>query len=197
MAQVDARQQTEDLHDAVTWLLKHPLVDETKIALWGLCFGGNVNLAAAAFEYVVSIFTRNLPRWFSFPLFSGILTYCSSPSDESPHCSKRVSASILMPALERLGVPVENRISVQTYHRSLSWNILNLVQYFSPTPAMMVTPEFDMSCPTSEQLECFKMMKEPKELDILKGKGHIDWIFGDIENVLSRQLDFLQRRLNF
>jgi hypothetical protein len=103
----------------------------------------------------------------------------------------------MIPALERLGVPIENRISVQTYHRSLSWNILNLVQYISPTPAMMVTPEFDMSCPTSEQLECFKMMKEPKELDILEGKGHIDWIFGNIENVLSRQLDFLKRRLDF
>jgi cephalosporin-C deacetylase-like acetyl esterase len=30
----------------------HPLVDDTKIAVWGICFGGNVTLAAAAFEYV-------------------------------------------------------------------------------------------------------------------------------------------------
>lgn len=103
----------------------------------------------------------------------------------------------MMPALERLGIPVVNRISVQTYHRSLSWNILNLVGYISPTPAMMVTPEFDMACPAAEQLECYKLMKEPKELDILKGKGHIDWIFGDVENVLSRQLDFLKRSMKF
>jgi hypothetical protein len=103
----------------------------------------------------------------------------------------------MMPALERLGVAVENRVSVQTYHRSLSWNILNLVQYISPTPAMMVTPEFDMSGPTQDQLECYDNMKEPKELDILKGKGHIDWIFGDIESVLTRQLDFLKRRMDF
>jgi cephalosporin-C deacetylase-like acetyl esterase len=33
--------------------MEHPLVDETKIALWGLCFGGNVTLAAVAFEYVL------------------------------------------------------------------------------------------------------------------------------------------------
>lgn len=56
--QVDARQQTEDLHDAVTYLKKHPLVNETKIALWGICFGANVTLAAAAFEYVMT----NLPQ---------------------------------------------------------------------------------------------------------------------------------------
>lgn len=36
----------------VTWFMEHPLVDETKVALWGLCFGGNVTLAAASFEYV-------------------------------------------------------------------------------------------------------------------------------------------------
>lgn len=50
--QIDPRQQAEDLHDAVTWLSEHPLVDETKIVLWGVCYGGNVTLAAAAFEYV-------------------------------------------------------------------------------------------------------------------------------------------------
>jgi hypothetical protein len=103
----------------------------------------------------------------------------------------------MMPALDRLGIPVENRISVQTYYKSLSWNILNVVQYISPTPAMMVTPEFDVSCPTEDQLKCYEQMKEPKELDILKGKGHLDWVFGDVESILNRQLDFLQRHMAF
>jgi len=106
-------------------------------------------------------------------------------------------AAEMMPALQRLGIPVENRISVQTYFKSLSWNILNVVQYISPTPVMMVTPEFDVSCPTEEQLGCFEQLKEPKELDILKGKGHLDWIFGDVESILNRQLDFLKRRMAF
>jgi hypothetical protein len=106
-------------------------------------------------------------------------------------------AAEMMPALERLGIPVENRISVQTYYKSLSWNLMNIIQHVSPTPAMMVTPEFDISCPTKEQLACFEQMGEPKELDILKGKGHLDWIFGDVESILERQLDFLKRRMKF
>ena len=106
-------------------------------------------------------------------------------------------AAEMMPALERLGIPVENRISVQTYYKSLSWNLLNVVEHISPTPVMMVTPEFDVSCPTEDQLNCFKHMKEPKELDILKGKGHLDWVFGDVDSILQRQLDFLKRRLGF
>jgi hypothetical protein len=103
----------------------------------------------------------------------------------------------MMPALARLGIEVENRISVQTYYRALSWNILNIVHNISPTPVMMVTPEFDVSCPTKDQLECYDHIKEPKELDILKGKGHLDWIFGDVEIILYRQLDFLKRRMVF
>ena len=103
----------------------------------------------------------------------------------------------MMPALERLGIAVENRVSVQTYYKSLSWSVLNVVQYISPTPVMMVVPEFDLSCPTKDQLGCYEHMNEPKELDILKGKGHLDWIFGDIESILNRQLDFLKRRMAF
>ncbi|KAL4934232.1 acetyltransferase fmaC [Aspergillus undulatus] len=102
-----------------------------------------------------------------------------------------------MPVLERLGTPVENRISVQTYYKSLTWNVLNVVKYIAPTPAMMVTPEFDVSCPTEDQLGCFEAMLEPKELGILKGKGHLDWIFGDVGSILSRQLDLLKRRMGF
>lgn len=215
------------------------MVDETKIALWGLCFGGNVTLAAAAFEYITP---------------SRLLIYLlSSPANKRSHCSKRVAAVIsiaplidstgnperrqpilelaihdrvsrldgedpmylpyinedgsipnglqmaadMMPALERLGIPVENRISVQTYYKSLTWNILNLVPWISPTPTMMVTPELDVSCPTADQLNCYEHMKEPKELDILKGKGHLDWIFGDVDIILNRQLDFLKRRMEF
>lgn len=63
----------------------------------------------------------------------------------------------MIPALERLGVPVDNRISIQAYYRSLSWNILNLVQYISPT-AIVVTPELDVSCLTEDQLKCYKQI---------------------------------------
>jgi hypothetical protein len=103
----------------------------------------------------------------------------------------------MIPSLERLGIPVENRISVQTYYKNLSWNIRNMVKYISPTPAMMVTPELDVSCPAEEHFECFKLMNEPKQLDILKGKGHLDWVFGDIDAILNRQLNFLKRSMSF
>jgi dienelactone hydrolase len=47
---MDPQKRVEDLHDAITFLSNHPLVDETKIAVWGLCFDGNIVLATAAME---------------------------------------------------------------------------------------------------------------------------------------------------
>lgn len=49
---MDPRKRAEDLHDAVTFLSSNPLVDPNKVALWGLCFDGNISLAATALEYV-------------------------------------------------------------------------------------------------------------------------------------------------
>ncbi|TVY37672.1 Polyketide transferase [Lachnellula subtilissima] len=213
---IDARQMAEDLHDAVTWLLKEPLVDETKIALWGLCFGGNVTLAAAAFDKRIAAMITIGPVIDSSgnpdrrqPILELVMhdramrlegeepMYLPYINEDGGIANGLEMPADMMPALERLGVPVENRISVQTYHKGMSWNILSLVEYISPTPVLMVTPEFDKSCPTADQLKCYALLKEPKELDILKGKGHIDWLFGDIESVLNRQLDFLKRRIVF
>ncbi|KAI0975859.1 Alpha/Beta hydrolase protein [Xylaria arbuscula] len=213
---IDARRQAEHLHDAVTWFKEHALVDEEKIALWGLCFGGNVSLAAAAFDKRVAAVISVAPLIDSTgnperrqPILELAMHDRASrlEGDEPmylPYVNEDGSipnglqlASEMMPALQRLGIPVENRISVQTYYKSLSWNILDLVKYLAPTPAMMVTPELDVSCPTEEQLKCFALMGEPKELDILEGKGHLDWVFGDVEDILSRQWGFLKKHVKF
>ncbi|CAG8959747.1 hypothetical protein HYFRA_00001653 [Hymenoscyphus fraxineus] len=213
---IDARRQAEDLHDAVTWLKESPWVDENKIALWGLCFGGNVTLAAAAFDKRVAAMISIAPLVDATGLENrqqpilelAMHDRVNRLNGEEPMYLPYINEdgsipnglqmpSEMMPALARLGIEVENRVSVQTYYRALSWNILNIVHHISPTPVMMVTPEFDVSCPTKDQLECYDHIKEPKELDILKGKGHIDWIFGDFESILERQLDFLKRRMVF
>ncbi|KAF5617400.1 peptidase S15 [Fusarium sp. NRRL 52700] len=240
---IDPRQEAEHLHDAVTWLSKNPLVDVTKIALWGLCFGGNVTLAAAALEYVLNGSPFSSPPCFAVPSWTDIdLTlskriaamisvaplidstglperrqpilelamydradrlegddpmYLPYVNDDGSVPNGLQLAADMMPALDRLGIPVENRVTVQTYYRALTWSVLNLVEYIAPTPAMMVTPEFDVSCPTKDQLKAYERMGEPKELDILKGKGHLDWIFGDVDIILNRQLDFLKRQMNF
>lgn len=103
----------------------------------------------------------------------------------------------IVPALDRLGIALENRISVQTYYKCLAWNLLHVVKYVAPTPVMMVSPELDETSPLDSQLHCFTQMGYPKELDILKGSGHLDWMFKDLEQILRRQFDFLKKHMEF
>lgn len=102
-----------------------------------------------------------------------------------------------MPTLARLKIPVENRVTVQTYYNSYSWDIMTLIGHVSPTPAMMVTPENDIECPAEEQMAAFARMGEPKTFHLLPGKGHLDWAFGDVDSVLNKQLEFLKDALKF
>ncbi|GKT45838.1 polyketide transferase FFUJ_12241 [Colletotrichum spaethianum] len=215
--EVDPRQQIEDLHDAVTWIKQHPLVDETKIALWGLCWGGNVTLAATAFDKRVAatiamapmINTDGSPERRK-PLLelamhdrTSQLLEGQSPMylpyiDEDGNMPNgQEMAPEIIPALDRLGIALENRISVQTYYKCLAWNLLHVVKYVAPTPAMMVTPELDETSPLDSQLHCFTQMGYPKELDILKGSGHLDWMFKDLEQILRRQFEFLKKYMEF
>lgn len=99
--------------------------------------------------------------------------------------------------LERLNIPVENRVAIQTYYRALTWTILHLLPNISPVPVMMVTPENDEVCPVPNQIKAFKVLGEPKEQSILLGKGHFDWMFGDMNAVLNQQLTFIKKHLTF
>lgn len=102
-----------------------------------------------------------------------------------------------IPTLKRLKVPVENRVTVQSYYNGYKWDIMTLISYVSPTPAMMVTPENDVECPAKDQIAAFARMGEPKTFHLLPGKGHLDWAFGDLDAVLNKQLAFLKEALGF
>lgn len=211
----------------MTWLQAHPLVDESKIALWGLCWGGNVTLAATAFDKRVAATIAMAPMISTDgsaerrkPLLELAMYDRASrmqqqqQQDKSSDPAQKAKpmylpyidedglmpngqemAPEIVPALDRLGIVLENRISVQTYYKCLAWNLLHVVKYVAPTPAMMVTPEMDETSPLDSQLHCFTQMGYPKELDILKGSGHLDWMFKDLEMILGRQFDFLKRHL--
>jgi len=213
---VDPRQQIEDLHDLVSWMKKHPLVDDTKIALWGLCWGGNVTLAATAFDKRVAatiamapmISTDGSPERRK-PLLELAMhdresqlagaepMYLPYIDEDGNMPNGQEMAPEIIPALDRLGISLENRISVQTYYKCAAWDLLHVVKHVAPTPAMMVSPELDETSPLDSQLNCFTQMGYPKELDILKGSGHLDWMFKDLEQILVRQFDFLKKYMKF
>jgi acetyl esterase/lipase len=208
--------RVEDFIDSVSWLSQHPLVDPEKIALWGLCFDGNIMLATAATDRRVAavvsvapmIDVTGDPDRRNAILELALADRASQLAGEEPMYLPLVNEDGVMPlgqvsglgffsAMEDMNLPVENRVTVQSYMRALNWNILHLLPKISPTAVIMVTPELDQVFSAHKQKEAFDMLGEPKEHYIIEGRHHFDWMFGDMDGVFNKQLDFLKKHLKF
>ncbi|KAF2647847.1 peptidase S15 [Lophiostoma macrostomum CBS 122681] len=210
----NVHRRVEDFIDSVSWLSGNPLVDPEKIVLWGLCFDGNMMLATAAtdrrvaavvaFAPMIDLTGDNERREAILEL--AMTDLANQQAGNEPMYLPMVDEDGVLPtghflglgfinALEKMGSSIDNRVTVQTYMRALSWSILHLLPMISPTPVLVVTPEKDQVTPVKRQTEAFDMLGEPKEQCFLAGKDHFDWMFGDMDGVFNRQLDFLKRHL--
>ena len=212
--QTDMHRRVDDFTDAVTWLTLNPLVDPAKIVLWGLCFDGNIMLATAASDRrvaaVVSVApmvdVTGDPERREPILELALADRAGQLSGEEPMYLPLVDEDGVMPlgqisglgffsTMENMNMPVENRVTVQSYARALNWNILHLLPKISPTPVFMITPELDQVYPASKQKAAFDMLGAPKEHVVVAGKDHFNWMFGDMEGVFEKQYNFLKQHL--
>jgi acetyl esterase/lipase len=209
------QRRVDDFCDSVTWLSKHPLVDPEKISVWGLCFDGNIMLATAATDRRIAGVVAVAPMMDITgdpERREAILELAQADragqlAGEEPMYLPLVDEDGCTPMNQFLGnffetmdsmnLPIENKITVNTYMRCLNWNILHLLPKISPTPVIMVTPELDQVFPASRQKEAFDMMLEPKEHHLIVGKHHFDWMFGNMDEVFQVHLDFLKKHLKF
>ncbi|KAI9759120.1 MAG: hypothetical protein M4579_002567 [Chaenotheca gracillima] len=210
----DMHRRVDDFIDSVTWLSKHPFVDPEKIVLWGLCFDGNIMLATAASDRRVAavvsvapmIDVTGDPERREAVLELALADRAGQLAGEEPMYLPLVDEDGVMPlgqvsglgffsAMEDMNLPVENRVTVQSYMKALGWSILHLLPKISPTPVIMVTPELDQVFPALKQKAAFEMLGEPKEHCVIAGKHHFDWMFGDMDGVFNKQLDFLKKHL--
>lgn len=207
------QRRVDDFIDSVTWLSQHPLVDEEKIAVWGLCFDGNIMLATAASDRRIAavvavapmIDVTGDPERREAILELGLADRADQLAGEEPVYLPLVDEDGITPLGQFLGnffttmdtmkMPIENRVTAHTYMRCLNWNILHLLPKISPTPVIMVTPELDQVFPAERQKEAFDMLGEPKEHCVIAKKNHFDWMFGDMDNVFNKQLNFLKKHM--
>ncbi|PVH68713.1 alpha/beta-hydrolase [Cadophora sp. DSE1049] len=209
----DMHRRIDDYMDSVTWFSQHPLVDPEKIAVWGLCFDGNIMLATAASDRriaaVVAVApmmdTTGDPERREALLELALADRAGRIAGEEPMYLPLVDedgvTALGQPlgnffsTMEGLDMPVENRVTANTYMRCVNWNMLHRIPKMSPTPVIMVTPEHDQVFPASRQKEAFDMLLEPKEHCILLGRNHFDWMFGDMDNAFNKQLNFLKKHM--
>ncbi|CAK3779787.1 peptidase S15 [Lecanosticta acicola] len=210
----DPNRRVEDFIDAVTFLSQNPLVDPAKIVLWGLCFDGNMMLATAATDRRVAavvalapmIDVTGDPERREPILELALADRAAQLEGEEPMYLPMIDEDGVMPlgqktglgffsTVEQMNLPVENRVTVQSFMRVANWEIWHLLPKISPTPVIMVTPEKDQVYPMTKQTEAFEMLGEPKEQHVIPGRDHFDWMFGDMDGVFQKQLDFLAKHL--
>lgn len=216
---IDPAKHVSDLHDALTFLQKHPMVDPEQIAYWGFSFNGVVVLNAAALDKRAKcVIAVSPPTNLSYPpehlpvllrdamedreaqLAGGKPAYVpvvqtdgSCPYRWGPRTS--VSEHQLAEKMALLFPTYKNEVTVQSHYRISTWRPYELIPQVAPTPVMIVTPVEDRLSPPAAQKALFDNLKIPKEHLLVPNKGHMDVFMGiGFEALMHEQVKFLRRQ---
>jgi pimeloyl-ACP methyl ester carboxylesterase len=217
---IDPWKSAEDYHDALTFLKTQPIVDSERIGYWGFSFAGMVSLTAAALDKRAKLVIAVCPLTdFTFPAAKWPKVLAKAQQDRESRL--KGNDVFYLPALTEKGenptgfgngtakedfnlilmaktiAPrYENRTTVQTYYRISAWHPFKLMPLVSPTPVMIVTAENDQISLAANQVKLFETFSEPKQLEIVPNKTHMDALSGDdFERVMQLQVDFVRRHM--
>ncbi|WZH48454.1 alpha beta superfamily hydrolase [Fusarium acuminatum] len=222
---IDPVLQSEDYHDAVTFLSSLDEVDSTRIAAWGSSYsGGNVIQAAAMdkrFKAVIAQVPTVVPRKLTAEALqrlhalqedrsqmvldgSRLPKYIPVIADSLENSAPGLTdafmstpeAYLFYTRSAKLAPRWENKVTFQSVFKHMKNEPHVFLDKISPTPFLMVVAENDNVTSTSAQIQMFEKAHGPKELHILKGLGHFDVYEGPgFDENIKFQLEFLQKYL--
>ncbi|GAP90163.1 putative peptidase s15 [Rosellinia necatrix] len=219
---IDPSRNVEDYHDALTFLKRHPLVDPSKMAFWGYSFSGMVALVAAALDKRAKAVVAMCPLTiWEFPedRWARVLAQAMRDRESRVAGNRPVYIPMLTedgenPAGFGAGFGADNfrlvagatetqpdfelPTTLSSYYRIAAFQPFGLIKHVSPTPAMVVIPEDDAVSPAERQRALvYDVLREPKNLLLVPGKGHMDVLSGeDFDRVLDAQVQYLRAVLH-
>lgn len=99
---------------------------------------------------------------------------------------------------KKLSPAFNDKMTIQSFYRHAKWKPLKLFASLSPTPVMILTPEHDEIVPPAYQKSIFDSFHSPqKKYQIVKDKGHADFLSVSLDVLLAGQLAFLKEVLKF
>lgn len=216
---IDPAQQTADYHDALTYLKSDPRIDASRIALWGFSFSGGVALAAAALDTRVRLVLAVSPlTTWDLPASKRRDVLSKTMQDRESQLSGNSAFRIPMitekgenpvgfgigMSKDELGFVIQSKerlpdleihTSIQTYYNIMTWSPFKMLHSLGSTPVMLITPEHDRISPATQQEELiFNIIEGPKEMYLVRGKGHMDVLDGDtFLPTMAAQFEFVSR----
>jgi fermentation-respiration switch protein FrsA (DUF1100 family) len=213
---IHPQKQIEDYSDALTFLSRHPLVDETRIGFWGFSFAAIVALNSAALDkrakFVISVcpltdFTFGGRK--SKVLAKTMKDRASQAQGNPPFClpvlteagenpvgfgvgTAKEDFSLILNA-EKSAPNYRNSTTLQSYYHIAAWQPFGLLPEIAPTSVLMLTPENDQISLAENQKKIFDSILAPKKRHVEPNKGHMDILSGESFPVLMKtQIDFLK-----
>jgi len=209
------QKQVDDTIAAVGFLTSVAEVDPARIALVGWGLGGGIVIAAAAAE----------PRVRAVVSFNAIgdarrATRAAHDEESWTRLLARVEAdrgraeSELVPAFEIL--PLDrvtgeyahdelaryagfgSDVTLESVAALLAFRPETVVSELSPRPLLLVHGSDNKLNPPDESVELHRLAGEPKELVLLPGAGHTEWMYDDhptFRHVAELTRSFLERSL--
>lgn len=217
---VQPMKNVEDYHDALTYLKVHKsdLVDPGQIAYWGYSFSGAVALCAAALDKrakaVVAV--SCLTTW-EFSKWKQVLSKAMKDRESQIAGNKPMMIPMLLdngenPAGFGTGYDKEDvlgiihrhasiepsfvtRTTLQTYYNMAIFRPMALMQFVTPTPALIMTGEHDeISPPELQRKLVYDAIQGPKEFVTIPDRAHMDVLTGDGSlETFSKQASFLHK----
>lgn len=164
---------------------------------WGLNEADQEWLVARAVEDRANQLRGNPPAYI--PLLNGNgehLLYFKYLAIMAPE--HQATLKNWIPVAKKAAPRFQDNLTVQSFYRHAKWKPVHLFTSVSPTPVMIVTPENDEIVPPELQKSIFDSMKSPqKRFQIVKDKGHQDFLSVDLDTLLGEQLAFLKDVFNF
>jgi uncharacterized protein len=220
---VIAREQVEDIRNAMTYLQTLPEVDKDRIGLYGTCMGGSNVVAAAAIDprakCVVSTvgtgsgerFIKNLRRGYEWIELRREIEKDRLERVKTGQSKAIRYADILLygPSYPvnghgKLAQNFQEKYGVTGYSLESLDSLLDhkpemMVDRIGPRPILFIHTGDDEIAPTEESRILYEKAKEPKKLVIIDGYGH-----GDVykyrnpaifEKVMAEAVDWYKKHL--
>ena len=217
--EIDPSKQLSDYSDALSFLLARKTVDPERIAVWGMSFSATIALCAASLDKRARLCIAACPYLKLKPppeKVPQVLAKCMEDR-ESRHLGnpptylpmltatgrnpaglhlhpKPKELELVHTAEGRGAANFENRSTLETYYRSLTWSPEDIMKYLSPTPVLFIVLEQDTWSPPEKQLALFGTLASPKRVRTVPGKGHLTLCNGEeFSDLMQLQGEFLKR----